>query len=135
MTVTADYPGLYVPDDPFTTYKLLGSRYWLTRDDGVHTLRMVAVDDMTPSHRAHLLDWLRRNAARMVDHVARSLDQAYWRNEITWEDRAARLADLTAQPPAVWIEDTALVRRLVALVPREPELPRRGLLDRIRRTR
>lgn len=136
MTVTADYPGLYVPDDPTVAHKLIQSETWLVRDDETRQLHWRNVEHMTPSHRAHLLDWLRRNADRMSDHVAQSLDKAYWRNEISWEYRTERRFDLTARPAAVWLEDTRLVRRLVQLVPAPaPRRERqRWLPARLRRT-
>lgn len=137
MHVTADYPGLYVPDDPTVAHKLVHSQTWLIRDDDTRQLHWRHVDHLTPSHRAHLLDWLRRNADVMRGHVLRSINQAHRRNEITWPERAAMVRDLTAHPAEVWIEDTALVRRLVQLQPARP--PRRDrprwLPARLRRNR
>ncbi|GAY12068.1 hypothetical protein [Pseudonocardia sp. N23] len=138
MTVTADYPGLYVPDDPTVAHKLIQSETWLVRDDETRQLHWRNVEHMTPSHRAHLLDWLRRNADAMRMHVYRSVNQSFRRYEIDGVQRAELIRDLLGDRPAAeWLEDTALVRRLVALQP--APAPRRDrsrwLPARLRRTR
>lgn len=128
MVMTADYPGLYVPT-PDAARKLINSHTWLTRDDDTGELRWVSVLEMTPSHRAHLLTWLRTNADTMRGHVLRSIDRAARNGEITWADRAVELSELFAVTAAVWIEDTPLVRQLVQLAgPREPRRERQRWL-------
>jgi len=136
VVVTADYPGLYVPDDPTTANRLVQSHYWLTRDDETRRLSMVHVADMTPNHRAHLLRWLRANAWTMRAHVHRAIvdDSLYLR--ITLLERDRLIGRLMSQDPTDWIESTPLVQKLVHLVPRAPALPPRfGDRWRRRRTR
>ncbi|MBN9108607.1 MAG: hypothetical protein J0I34_07470 [Pseudonocardia sp.] len=136
MPLTADYPGLYT-DVASSAHALLQSHSWITRDPDTRELHLIDLDAMTPSHRAHLLDWLRRNAHVMRGHVHRSINQSQRWGAITWVERAELIRDLEVHPPEVWIEDTPLVRRLVQLEP--PAAPRRErqrwLPQRLRRNR
>ena len=101
----------------------LDTEVWLTRRDG--RLVPVHVDDLTPRHRRNLLAYLRRNADVMWAHQ-RDLLGSYWKTGVI-NDRVfgERMAVFTRCTAAEWIEDTALVRRLVALTPAEPRPERR----------
>lgn len=104
----------------------LDTEVWLTRRDG--RLVPVRVDDMTPAHRRNLLAYLRRNADVMWAHQ-RQLTASYWQTGVIDDATfAARVAHLDRTAAPVWIEDTALVRRLVALAPPAPPRERRRRL-------
>lgn len=115
------------------TRAMLADTYWLARDGD--RLSLIAVDDMTPDHQQRLLAWLRSHA-REVHWFARAAVKAQWRRgEITDIEKATRLTLLGAVPE-LWLEDTALVRRLCLLVARPPRRERtRWLPARLRRTR
>ncbi len=101
----------------------LDTEVWLTRRDG--RLVPVHVDDLTPRHRRNLLAYLRRNADVMWAHQ-RQLTASYWQTGVVDDATfAERVAHLDRTPAPEWIEDTALVRRLVALTPAEPRPERR----------
>lgn len=92
------------------------------------------LDEMSPAHRARVLAWLRANAAVLIDGRRDAVATAHKRGFLEDVEMAHELAYLDTLDPAVWVEDQPLVRRLVAMVPREP-LPARGVLGRIRRWR
>lgn len=101
-------------------------------DDGRLVTQLL--DDMSPRHRAQALAWLREHAQVLIDNRKAAVSRAHRRGYLDDDEMGHELAYLDALDPAVWVEDQPLVRRLVAMVPRQP-LPPRGLLNRIRARR
>lgn len=97
-------------------------------DDRLHTQHL---DHMPAEHRANVLAWLRSNAAMLHELQSGHLTRQWKGGYMTGDQWADEIRYLAALDPAVWVEEQPLVRRLVALVPREA-LPTRGVLARIR---
>lgn len=99
---------------------LVQDEHWITGDG--RTLRL---NDMDPAHLRFALAFCRRYAATLHYDVETALlfePESDVEGEWFWRDALLRQHQGTA--PEVWIDDTPLVRRLVALVPREPRAPR-----------
>lgn len=99
---------------------------WVTRRDG--ELQPINVADLTHRHRTHLLAYLRRNAGVLWSHHRHLLRQLWMLQLVDDREFGDRVAHLDRTPAPEWLEDTALVRRLVALTPAEPRPPRRHRL-------
>ena len=97
-------------------------------DDGRLVTQLL--EDMSPRHRAQTLAWIRGHAEILINNRKAAVSRAHERGFLEDVEMAHELAYLDALDPAVWVEDQSLVRRLVALVPREP-LPARGVLGRV----
>lgn len=97
------------------TRAMLADTYWLTRASADDRLTLTAVDDMTPDHQRRLLDYLRRSADQLHWYARKAINDQFRRYEIGFAARAQLLRQLDI-PPAEWLDDTALVRRLVQLV-------------------
>jgi len=106
-----------------TRLTLLDTAHWLI-DEG---RAIVAVDQLSDSHRRNLLAWLRARAA----HLAQDQDgfdyRLYLLGVLSADRYIARQRDRRAVPPEMWLEETPLVRRLVALTTADqaPQPPRR----------
>lgn len=98
--------------------------YWKIRGPAGE-LQLVHLDQLSREHQRRLLAWLRRNAETMQAHERRTVARLYQRGRMLAPEFAAAMRPLETVLPEVWIEDTALVRRLVQLVPAEPARPRR----------
>lgn len=107
---------------------------WWTDIDG----RRWTLDEMTPSHRASALRFIRKRAW----HIA---DSTWWAlvGEVPLEGRLVPLADeecrrITQLGPEAWLETTPLVQTLAALVARDEadadRRDRRTVQPRRRRT-
>jgi len=113
-----------VPVAP-TRFTLLDTEHWwaATRRGA---RRIVHVDQLDQDHRVELLRWLRQHA----DVCARWQDswdyQLYLEGVLTAAQYTDRQHDRRAVAPEVWIEETPLVRRLVALVAYAPAPRHRG---------
>lgn len=110
--------------EPGFAHLLHQADHWaMWTDSG--TLVRVRLDDMSPDHRRRTLTWLRGHAeffrTRQLDTIAR----LYRRGRLSEREFADDTARLEALDPHVWLDDTALVRRLVQLTPAAPVAPRR----------
>lgn len=101
---------------------LLNDEWWLTRRDD--RLELIRADDMGYTHRLRLLGWLRRHSVQLHAQAKREIERRHRHDEITDAERIRLLLPLAAGPE-VWLEDTALVRRLVAITPKPVPAPRR----------
>jgi hypothetical protein len=112
--------------------------HWHAWGDEGQLVRL-RLDDMTPTHRRATLAWLRGHAELLHAQRKAIVGRLYKRGELDDVEFADELRYLEALDPAVWLEDTPLVRRLVQLVPREPVRPPRvltfGLARRLHRGR
>lgn len=117
-----------------TARVMVNGTAWLTRDFPDDPLRLVDVDDMTPEHQRRLLAYLRAHAYEQHWFARKAIKEQFQRREIDAIQMATQLT-LIGAVPELWLEDTALVRRLVQLVAREPRRERqRWLPARLRRT-
>ncbi|WFG44414.1 hypothetical protein [Pseudonocardia alni] len=117
---------LRLPDPADLGLTDLNTEYWWTDRDG--QLTFMAVDVMTVEHRQNLLRWIRAHA-----HVLARIQRRTWAHyehagTLPRSVYLERIEHLERTEPPVWIEDTTLVRRLVALTPSDPHPPRRGRL-------
>lgn len=110
------------PED--TASALCNSTSWLARasDTGRYVLRDVA--DLEPDHQRRILGWCRAHADQLHWMARKEIDRRFKHGEIGFAHRAELMRPLRCDP-AVWLEDTALIRRLVQLVPTPPPSPRR----------
>lgn len=101
------------------TAMLRQATYWKMRlDDG--RLQLVHLDQLGTHHRRHLLAWLRANAALMQAHEARAIARQHKAGHLDDASFAAAMRPLETLAPQVWLDDTALVRRLIQITPPGP---------------
>lgn len=103
------------PTEPGMTR--LDGETWLTRRGT--ELVPIQLDDMRPAHRVAVLQWLRDHAALMHRHESDWLARRYARGALSLERFQSRHREHNGTPPHIWIEDTALVRRLHTLIRRD----------------
>lgn len=104
---------------------LLDQTCWWWAKTPTGELYPIQLEEMTVEHRRALLAWLRRHAAVMHAHQARTNASLWQSGLIDDTELGRRMRALRSVAPQVWLEDTPLVRRLVQLVPRDPAPPRR----------
>lgn len=117
---------LYIPEVAELGLTDLDTEWWLTRRRWSGHLEPVRVDDLSERHRRNLLAWLRAHPELLAATQRRVYVQLHRAGAMSTPDFARVLDWLDAQDPHVWLEDTALVRRLVDLTPPEPRAPRRN---------
>ena len=117
---------LYIPDISELGLTDLDTEWWLTRRRWTGHLEPVNVADLGERHRRNLLAWLRDHAALLARTQRRVYVHLHNRGSIDTPELAHRLDWLDAHDPHAWLEDTALVRRLVDLPPAPPRPPRRN---------
>jgi hypothetical protein len=108
---------------PDLHHRLHQGTAWLSYgDDG--RLHRIDLDQMTDDHRARVTALLRQRA-----HQLHAAQRAYHLRQIkTGRDVHQHLHDvavLDRTPPAVWLDETPLMRRLRQLTPDQPPAPRR----------
>lgn len=86
---------------------------WITADGSV--VRLV---DMDPDHRTNVMRWLERNATGIWNALYAGLGSAgsMLRGEMALDSIDSAMAEMESYPPDVYIRETRLHRRLVALV-------------------
>ena len=95
---------------------------------GTNTDHATNVVDLSDRHRRNILGYLRRNAVLVWANHRALLRTRHMRQQIDDATFGQRLRHLDATPAPEWLEDTTLVRRLVALSPPMPYAPRRRRL-------
>lgn len=101
--------------------------HWATRDDAGRLIR-VRLDDMGPDHRRRVLAWCREHAEFLHTRELDCITTRYKRGHLSDAEFAADVAQVEGVTAAVWLDDTALVRRLAQLTPAQPAPPRRRRL-------
>jgi hypothetical protein len=101
--------------------------HWCAWGDEGRLVRL-RLDDMTVAHCRRVLAWLRAHADQLHSDRIDVLARLRRSGELTDTEFAAEVATLEATEPAVWLEETPLVRRLVQLTPAEPRPARRRRL-------
>lgn len=113
--------------EPGFAHLLHQADHWATWNDGGQLVR-IRLDDMSPAHRARVLAWCRNNAEFLHTRALDMATRLHRRGVTTAEEFARDVAQIQDVAPAVWVDDTALVRRLVQLTPTPPAPPRRRRL-------
>jgi hypothetical protein len=104
--------------------------HWCAWGDEGQLVRF-RLDDMPLAHRRRVLAWLRSHADQLHGQQLDLLSRLRRRGQLSDDAFANETATLEATEPAVWLEETPLVRRLVQLTPAEPRsVRRRRLLPR-----
>lgn len=117
---------LYIPDVAELGLTDLDTEWWLTRRRLSGRLEPVNVADLSERHRRNLLAWLRAHPALLAATQRRVYVHLHQAGVLATPTFARCLDRLDAVDPHVWLEDTALVRRLVDLTLPEPRAPRRN---------
>jgi hypothetical protein len=118
---------------PDVVTRLHQETYWASRHPHGHLVQR-RLDDMNERHLTAVLTWLRAHAEQLHrDQIQLLLRE--WRRGVDRAEIEVDIAHLQRAVPAMWLEETALVRRLVQLAPPPPPRRRRRLLTALRRHR
>jgi len=110
--------------EPGFAHLLHQADHWATWSDGGQLVR-IRLDDMSPDHRRRTLAYLRAHAEFFHTRQLDTLGRLYRRGGLSDREFGDETAYLRALDPHVWLDDTALVRRLVQLTPTPPAPARR----------
>lgn len=109
--------------EPGFTHLLYQADHWATWTGGQFV--RIRLDDMSPEHRRRVLAHLRAHAEFFHHRQLDTLTRLHRRGRLSDTELGDESRYLRALDPAVWLDDTPLVRRLVQLTPAPPAAPRR----------